>query len=45
VPEGVIAGGREYVIAAYGVSVVLLVGYCASLISKLKRARNGDAPQ
>lgn len=42
-PEGVIAGGWAYVIAAYSVTVVLLVGYCMSLISKLKRGRSEEA--
>ncbi len=42
-PEGIVAGGWEYVIAAYGLTVLLLGGYCVSLILKLRSSRNEDA--
>ncbi len=31
-PSGVIAGGLEYVVAAYVVSGIVLVGYLASMV-------------
>jgi hypothetical protein len=41
-PEGVIAGGWGYVIAAYGLTALLLGGYCVSLILKLRRRRDKE---
>ncbi len=40
-PEGVIVGGWSYVIAAYGISVVVLAAYTFVLLSRLRRAAGG----
>ncbi len=49
-PSGVIAGGWEYVWAAYGLSAVILLGYTASVVARYraerrKAAREGTSPQ
>jgi len=36
-PEGVIIGGWEYVIGAYGVTAVVLLAHAVRLISMLRR--------
>ena len=41
--DGVIAGGWEYVIAAYGITAVVLSGYWLSLTLKLRNGRNEDS--
>jgi hypothetical protein len=41
-PEGVIAGGWGYVIAAYGLTALFMGGYCVSLIVKLRRGRDKE---
>jgi CcmD family protein len=38
-PEGVIIGGWSFVVAAYGVTAVVLVGYAWSLRSRLNRTQ------
>lgn len=43
-PEGVIAGGWGYVIAAYSVTAVVLVFYAAALINRLKGTDEGGEP-
>lgn len=35
-PAGVISGGWEYVIAAYAVSLVILVSYTASVVLRYR---------
>ena len=37
-PDGVIAGGWSYVIGAYSVTVIALVGYTWSIMRRLKNA-------
>jgi heme exporter protein CcmD len=49
-PSGVIAGGWEYVWAAYAVTAVILLGYAASLIAryraeKRRADREGAGPE
>jgi heme exporter protein CcmD len=38
-PSGVIAGGWEYVWAAYGVTAVILLGYASSLLARYRAQR------
>jgi hypothetical protein len=42
---GVLQGGWEFVGAAYAVSAVVLFGYCATLIWRLRAARTRSARQ
>jgi Heme exporter protein D (CcmD) len=44
-PAGVIAGGWEYVWAAYTVTAVILIGYAASLIARYRAERRRAARQ
>ena len=44
-PSGVIAGGWEYVIAAYTATAVILLGYAASLIARYRAERRRAASQ
>ncbi len=41
-PEGVIAGGWGYVIAAYSVTAVGLIAYTWSLRARLRRVNESD---
>lgn len=41
-PEGVIAGGWTYAIAAYVITAVTLAAYAYSLVSRLKKAHQED---
>ena len=41
-PTGVIVGGWAYIIAAYAVTAVLLVGYALSLIQRWKRSKTAS---
>lgn len=41
-PEGVVAGGWSYAIAAYVITAVTLLAYSYSLISRLKKAHRED---
>jgi heme exporter protein CcmD len=38
-PSGVIAGGWEYVWAAYALTAVILLGYAASLVARYRAER------
>jgi hypothetical protein len=42
-PTGVIAGGWEYVWAAYAVTAVILLGYAVSLIARYMSERGKAA--
>lgn len=42
-PSGVIAGGWEYVWAAYSVTAVILLGYAGSLIARYRAERRKAA--
>jgi heme exporter protein CcmD len=44
-PSGVIEGGWEYVIAAYGITAAILLGYAASLIARYRAERRRAARQ
>jgi hypothetical protein len=44
-PEGVIAGGWSYVVAAYGLSALVYAGYAWSLIKRRATARRGEQPK
>ena len=44
-PSGVIAGGWEYVVAAYAITAVILLGYAASLIARYRAERRRAARQ
>jgi hypothetical protein len=41
-PEGVIVGGWSYVIAAYSITTVVLVLYCASLLRRWRAESRKD---
>jgi hypothetical protein len=41
-PDGVIVGGWPHVIAAYGLTAVVLIGFGLRLISKLRQGRDKD---
>lgn len=41
-PEGVIAGGWNFVIAAYTITTVVLVVYVVSLFTRRRRGRQED---
>ena len=43
-PDGVITGGWSYVIAAYGLTAVVLVAYVASLAARARRAATDRSP-
>lgn len=43
-PEGVIAGGWEYVIAAYAISLVTMIVYGISLRRRSRRSADEDGP-
>ncbi len=42
-PEGVIVGGWNFVVAAYSLTAVVLAGYAWSLIRRRSADRDGDA--
>jgi hypothetical protein len=44
-PSGVIAGGWEYVVAAYAITAVILLGYAASLIARYRAEHRRAARQ
>ncbi len=41
-PTGVIVGGWGYIIAAYSVTAVFVVGYALSLIQRWRRSRTSQ---
>jgi heme exporter protein CcmD len=42
---GVIEGGTEFVWAAYVVTALVLGGYVASVLARLRKARRGGPPR
>jgi hypothetical protein len=44
VPEGVVAGGWSYAIAAYSITALVLVAYAWSLVSRLRKASREEEP-
>lgn len=43
-PSGVIVGGWEYVVAAYAVTALVLLGYAASVLLRYRTERRKGPP-